>query len=67
MSRLHRAQLGELPMDAFVEMIDRREPRDYIKKVMGTYQLYVTLYGPPGAKVVLPERLTQDDPRVVDF
>jgi soluble lytic murein transglycosylase len=67
MSRLHRAQLGELPMDAFVEMIDRREPRDYTKKVMGTYQLYVTLYGPPGAKVVLPERLTQDDSSVVDF
>jgi soluble lytic murein transglycosylase-like protein len=67
MSRLHRAQLGELPMDAFVEMIDRREPRDYIKKVMGTYQLYATLYGPPGAKVVLPERLTEDDPNVVDF
>jgi soluble lytic murein transglycosylase-like protein len=67
MSRLHRAQLGELPMDAFVEMIDRREPRDYIKKVMGSYQLYVTLYGPPGAKVVLPERLTQDDSSVVDF
>jgi soluble lytic murein transglycosylase-like protein len=48
-------------------MIDRREPRNYIKKVMGSYQLYVTLYGPPGAKVVLPERLTQDDSSVVDF
>jgi len=41
-------------MDAFVEMIDRREPRDYIKKVVGNYQRYVTLYGPPGAKVSCP-------------
>ncbi len=67
MSRTHRAQLGELPLDAFVEMIERREPRDYIKKVVGIYQRYVSLYGPPGAKVMLPERLTHDDPTVVDF
>jgi len=67
MSRTHRSQLGDLPLDAFVEMIERREPRDYIKKVVGAYQRYATLYGPPGAKVILPERLTTDDPTKVDF
>jgi soluble lytic murein transglycosylase-like protein len=67
MSRAHRSTLGELNLDAFVEMIPRREPRDYVKKVVGFYQQYVSLYAPEGAGVVLPKRLRQDDPGVVDF
>ena len=67
MSRAHRATFGALPLDAFVEMIPREEPRDYVKKVIGFYQRYVELYGPEGASVVLPERLSFDDPEVVNF
>jgi soluble lytic murein transglycosylase-like protein len=67
MSRAHRSTLGDLDLDAFVEMIPRREPRDYVKKVVGYYQQYVSLYAPDGAGVVLPKRLTHDDPMVVDF
>jgi soluble lytic murein transglycosylase-like protein len=67
MSRAHRATLGELKLDAFVEFIPRKEPRDYVKKVIGHYQRYVELYGPPGAKVVLPEKLTVDDKDIVNF
>jgi soluble lytic murein transglycosylase-like protein len=67
MSRAHRNTLGQLDLDAFVEMIPRREPRDYVKKVVGFYQLYVQLYGPEGAGVVLPTKLSSDDPEVVNF
>ncbi len=67
MSRAHRDTFGSLQLDAFVEMIPREEPRDYVKKVIGFYQRYVELYGPDGARVILPERLTFDDPSVVNF
>jgi len=67
MSRAHRSTMGELDLDAFVEMIPRREPRDYVKKVVGFYQQYVRLYGPKGARVVLPKKLSFDDPGVVNF
>jgi soluble lytic murein transglycosylase-like protein len=67
MSRVHKATLGDLKLDAFVEFIPRKEPRDYVKKVMGHYQRYVELYGPPGAKVVLPEKLTVDNKDIVNF
>jgi len=67
MSRAHRATMGSLDLDAFVEMIPRREPRDYVKKVIGFYQQYVELYGPAGAGVVLPKRLEYDNPEIVNF
>jgi len=67
MSRAHRQTLGKLDLDAFVEMIPREEPRNYVKKVVGYYQRYVELYGPPGASVVLPQRLNTDSPEVVNF
>jgi|GEM_PF-1762544 len=67
MSRAHRQTLGTLDLDAFVEMIPRKEPRDYVKKVVGYYAQYVDLYGPPGARVVLPKRLTADIPEIVNF
>ena len=67
MSRAHRQTLGKLELDAFVEMIPREEPRNYVKKVVGYYQRYVELYGPPGASVVLPQRLDTDSPEVVNF
>jgi len=67
MSRAHRDTFGSLPLDAFVEMIPREEPRNYVKKVVGFYQRYVELYGPDGAQVVVPKRLTYDDPSVVNF
>ena len=67
MSRAHRSTLGTLDLDAFVEMIPRREPRDYVKKVVSYYKEYVNLYGPDGADVVLPGRLKTDDAEVVNF
>ncbi len=67
MSRDHRDLLGEVPLDAFVEMIERKEPRDYVKKVTGYYQRYVELYAPPGSRVVLPAKVTADNPKIVDF
>ena len=67
MSRAHRETFGDLKLDAFVEFIPRKEPRDYVKKVIGNYQRYVELYGPPGAKVMLPEKLTVDNKDIVNF
>jgi soluble lytic murein transglycosylase len=67
MSRAHRDTFGSLSLDAFVEMIPREEPRNYVKKVVGYYQRYVELYGPSGAQVMVPKRLTYDDPSVVNF
>jgi soluble lytic murein transglycosylase-like protein len=67
MSRAHRDTLGELSLAAFVEMIIRAEPRHYVKKVTGFYQEYVDIYAPDGAKVILPQRLTHDDPEVINF
>ncbi|MAY79565.1 MAG: hypothetical protein CL930_02170 [Deltaproteobacteria bacterium] len=67
MSRAHRDTLGEISLAAFVEMIIRDEPRHYVKKVTGFYQEYVDIYAPEGAKVVLPQRLIHDDPKVINF
>ena len=37
-------QFGSLEPDEFVESITFRETRDYVKRVMGNYQQYVSLY-----------------------
>jgi len=39
-----RAQDGG-PTDEYIESIPIRETRHYVKRVLGTYQLYRTLYG----------------------
>jgi soluble lytic murein transglycosylase len=36
---------GERPTDEFVEAIPFRETRNYVKRVLGTYQAYRALYG----------------------
>jgi soluble lytic murein transglycosylase-like protein/outer membrane protein assembly factor BamD (BamD/ComL family) len=54
-------------MDDYVEQIPYPETRDYVKKVTGYYATYLALYGPPGARVVVPERITKDDPSVINF
>ncbi|MCK6504367.1 lytic transglycosylase domain-containing protein [Myxococcota bacterium] len=56
-----------IELDAFVEQIEYDESRDYVKKVSAYYATYVRLYGPPGARVVIPTHPAQDDPSVVDF
>ena len=56
-----------IEMDAFVEQIEYDESRDYVKKVSAYYATYVRLYGPPGARVVIPTHPAQDDASVVDF
>ena len=35
---------GPVPPDEFVESIPIRETRHYVKRVLGTYQLYRVLY-----------------------
>lgn len=67
MSSAHGQTMDALNLDAFVEMIPRSEPRNYVKKVVGFYQRYVELYGPPGATVVLPKKVEVDNPAVVNF
>ena len=57
----------DLPVDAFVEHIPFRETRDYVKRVTAGYAAYVSLYGPEGSRVVVPERPRADRPEVVDF
>jgi soluble lytic murein transglycosylase len=67
MSSAHGQTMDTLNLDAFVEMIPRSEPRNYVKKVVGFYQHYVELYGPPGATVVLPKKVEIDNPAIVNF
>jgi soluble lytic murein transglycosylase len=38
------AQSGERPLDEFVERIPIRETRHYVKRVLGTFEMYRTLY-----------------------
>ncbi len=56
-----------IPLEDFVEHIPYPETRDYVKKVGGYYATYVALYGEPGDVVVVPTRVTKDDPSTVDF
>lgn len=57
----------DIPLDVFVEQIPYPETRDYVKRVTGYYASYVSLYGPDGARVVLPARPLGDDASVVDY
>lgn len=57
----------DIRMDDYVEQIPYPETRDYVKKVSGYYATYVHLYGPPGARVAVPLRVTVDDASVIDF
>jgi soluble lytic murein transglycosylase-like protein len=58
---------ADIRIDDYVEQIPYTESRDYVKKVTGYYATYVALYGPPGARVVVPERVTKDDSSVINF
>lgn len=39
-------RFGNVPVDEFVERIPLRETRHYVKRVLGTYQVYHVLYDP---------------------
>ena len=39
-TREWRTSWGDVPTDEFVERIPFRETRDYVKRVMGTWQVY---------------------------
>lgn len=54
-------------MDDFVEQIPYPETRDYVKKVTGYYETYVELYGPEGARVLVPATPRGDHPDIVNF
>jgi soluble lytic murein transglycosylase-like protein/outer membrane protein assembly factor BamD (BamD/ComL family) len=58
---------ASIRMDDYVEQIPYPETRDYVKKVTGYYATYVSLYGPPGARVRVPMQITADDASVIDF
>jgi soluble lytic murein transglycosylase-like protein len=58
---------GDIRMDDYVEQIPYPETRDYVKKVTGYYATYLSLYGPPGARVEIPMRVAKDDASVIDF
>ncbi len=66
-SRWYRGWQGNIDLDAFVEQIQYPETRDYVKRVTGYYAQYVNLYGPKGARVVLPPKPLGDDASVVDW
>jgi soluble lytic murein transglycosylase len=57
----------DIRVDDYVEQIPYTETRDYVKKVTGYYATYVALYGPAGARVVVPDRVTRDDASVINF
>ncbi len=40
------ARFGDIPTDEFVERIPFRETRHYVKRVLGTYQMYRIIYEP---------------------
>jgi soluble lytic murein transglycosylase len=40
-------RFGDLPPDEFVESITYRETKDYVKRVLGHYRRYRTIYGAP--------------------
>ncbi|MES2641766.1 MAG: lytic transglycosylase domain-containing protein [Myxococcota bacterium] len=54
-------------VDDYVEQIPYPETRDYVKKVTGYYVTYLGLYGPPGARVVVPGNVAKDDSAVINF
>jgi soluble lytic murein transglycosylase-like protein len=66
-SRWYRAHQHKIEIDEWAEQIPWRETRDYVKKVMGHYAQYTTLYGPDGARVRLPRKPVGDDAGVVNF
>ncbi|HMV65276.1 MAG TPA: transglycosylase SLT domain-containing protein, partial [Myxococcota bacterium] len=55
------------PLDVFTEAIPFVETRNYVRKVLLAYDRYVTLHGPPDARVVLPAAVAGDRPAFVDF
>jgi soluble lytic murein transglycosylase len=55
------------PLDVFAEAIPFVETRAYVRKVMLAYDRYVTLHGPPDARVVLPPAVAGNHPGIVDF
>jgi soluble lytic murein transglycosylase len=40
------SRFGDVPTDEFVERIPFRETRNYVKRVLGTYQMYRVVYDP---------------------
>lgn len=55
-----------MPVDEFVEEIAFPETRNYVKRVVGHYQMYVSIYA-PGEYVQVPASTEPDHPEVIDF
>jgi soluble lytic murein transglycosylase-like protein/tetratricopeptide (TPR) repeat protein len=66
-SRWVRNHRGKIDLDAWVEQVEWKETRNYVKRVVGHYARYVALYGEEGAVLELPDRPLGDDPSVVNF
>ncbi len=57
----------DVPIDMFVESIPFTESRRYVRKVVGYYADYVSLYEGHDASIWLPNTPLADDRTVVDF
>jgi soluble lytic murein transglycosylase-like protein/tetratricopeptide (TPR) repeat protein len=64
-ARWLRPKLG-MPLDEFVEEIAFPETRDYVKKVIQHYAVYVDVYA-PGDWVRIPTSTRADEPTGIDF
>jgi TolA-binding protein len=66
MSRWYRNKMGVLDMAEFVEHIEYKETRGYVKKVTGYYNKYLQRYS-DNSIVQIPLTPSFDDPKVIDF
>ena len=60
-------ELQTEPMDTFVEHIPFRETRNYVKRVTGAYDTYISLYAPPESSLIIPSHPLGNHPEIVDF
>ena len=57
----------KMGIDDLVEMIPIDETRNYVRRVMGFYQLHASIYGPEGAHVAPCLTPGGDDPALIDY
>ena len=58
---------SDMPMDEFVEHIPFRETRNYVKRVSGAYETYISLYAASGSKLRVPTHPLGNHAEIVDF
>lgn len=58
---------SDMPMDEFAEHIPFQETRNYVKRVSGAYDTYISLYAPVGSSLEIPPHPLGNHPDIVDF